>query len=278
MTGQWIVPNVAHGVARHVWADPRAMVSVASAWHHTSHGCAEPGRSRPAPTDRLKDLPGCAVTRGSGECRLCRTRAGRGGSGVAGDDNSRVGMASITFEAAVELAKRTHASQVDQAGRPYLGHVLRVADAVRRDTERFAALIGDVGWGRRSGEDVARIAAVLHDILEDTDVTDEDLREAGCDDALMESLVALTRPEGEAYSDFLERLSADPVAVMVKRADIADNADEARLRLLPPEKAAALREKYRRAERELGFWALYRKVASLENDHPDGHHVYFRKT
>jgi (p)ppGpp synthase/HD superfamily hydrolase len=187
-------------------------------------------------------------------------------------------MASITFEAAVELAKRTHASQVDQAGRPYLGHVLRVADAVRRDTERFAALIGDVGWGRRSGEDVARIAAVLHDILEDTDVTDEDLREAGCDDALMESLVALTRPEGEAYSDFLERLSADPVAVMVKRADIADNADEARLRLLPPEKAAALREKYRRAERELGFWALYRKVASLENDHPDGHHVYFRKT
>jgi (p)ppGpp synthase/HD superfamily hydrolase len=97
-------------------------------------------------------------------------------------------MASITFEAAVELAKGAHASQVDQAGRPYLGHVLRVADAIRRDTERFAALIGDVGWRHRSGEDVARIAAVLHDILEDTDVTATDLREAGCDESYRQDL------------------------------------------------------------------------------------------
>jgi hypothetical protein len=68
-------------------------------------------------------------------------------------------MASITFEAAVELAQQAHASQVDQAGRPYLGHVLRLADAVRKDTERFAALIGDPSWPHRSGGDVARIAA-----------------------------------------------------------------------------------------------------------------------
>jgi hypothetical protein len=89
--------------------------------------------------------------------------------------------------------------------------------------------------------------------------------------------MALTKREGEAYSKFLERLSADPVAVTVKRADIADNADEARLSLLPPGKAAALRAKYRRAEEELGFWVLYGGFASLENAHPDGHHVYFRK-
>ena len=178
-------------------------------------------------------------------------------------------MASITFEAAVELAKRAHAGQVDQAGRPYFGHVLRVADTIRRDTERFAALLGDPSWPHRSGGDVARI--------EDTDVTPEDLREAGCDEALVASLIALTKREGEAYSKFLERLSTDPVAVAVKRADIADNADEARLSLLPLGKAAALRAKYRRAEEELGFWLLYRGFASLENDHPDGRHVYFRK-
>jgi hypothetical protein len=116
---------------------------------------------------------------------------------------------------------------------------------------------------------------VLHDILEDTDVTAEDLREAGCDDALMESVAALTRRGGEAYSKLLERVSGDPVAVTVKQADIADNADEARLSLLPPEKAAELRAKYRRAKEELGFWALHRRVTNNKNDPPDGHYVYF---
>jgi (p)ppGpp synthase/HD superfamily hydrolase len=76
-------------------------------------------------------------------------------------------MASITFEAAVELAERSHTGQVDQARRPYIGHPLGVAEAIRQETERCAVRIDDPGWTLRPEEALTRIAAVLHDILED---------------------------------------------------------------------------------------------------------------
>jgi hypothetical protein len=63
----------------------------------------------------------------------------------------------------------------------------------------------------------------------------------------VKAVEALARREGETYEDFVARAAKDPIAVVVKRADVADNADERRLAQLQPDEADRLRLKYRRA-------------------------------
>ncbi|QTR04934.1 phosphohydrolase, partial [Saccharothrix algeriensis] len=114
---------------------------------------------------------------------------------------------TFTVDDAVGIARAAHAGQVDKSGRPYLGHPLRV-------------------MGRVSGEH-ARMAAVLHDVVEDTAVTAADLLAAGCPAPVVDTVVALSHRPGEPQEDYLRRVAADPVAVAVKRADIADNTSPA---------------------------------------------------
>jgi (p)ppGpp synthase/HD superfamily hydrolase len=131
------------------------------------------------------------------------------------------------LDEALQLAERFHAGQEDKAGLPYIGHVKRVVAAVDSPEEK--------------------LAAALHDLLEDTEVTADYLRSAGCPERVVTAVEALTRREGETYEDFVARAARDPIAVVVKRADVADNADESRLAHLPPDEADRLRQKYRRA-------------------------------
>ena len=133
----------------------------------------------------------------------------------------------MRFEQAVEQARSAHEGATDQAGQPYLGHLLRVADAV-------------------SGDD-AKLVAVLHDLLEDTTLTSGDLRQKGCPPEVLRAIEAMTRAPGEDYEDFVRRAAQNDLARQVKLADVADNADEQRLALLDEETAARLRRKYRRA-------------------------------
>lgn len=128
-----------------------------------------------------------------------------------------------TYEAAVRFAATAHQGQTDKAGAPYIEHALRVAARLEDDTEKAAA--------------------VLHDVLEDTVTTETRLR-AAFSERVVRAVIVLTRRDGEPSEVYYERVRADSIALSVKYADIHDNLDPARLRLLDPAEALRLRRKY----------------------------------
>jgi (p)ppGpp synthase/HD superfamily hydrolase len=137
----------------------------------------------------------------------------------------------FVLDDAVRIAREAHADQVDKSGNPYIYHPLRVMARVKGSH--------------------AQMAAVLHDVIEDTEVTADDLKAAGCPDAVIDSVIALSKMPGEATLSYLRRVSADPIASIVKRADIADNSDPVRLSKLDPATQDRLRAKYAEAIRML---------------------------
>ena len=134
---------------------------------------------------------------------------------------------------ATAIAERAHAGQVDKAGQPYIGHLRRVSARLRP-----------------YGVD-AQIAGVLHDILEDTDVTAADLAAEGVPGHVIAAIESVTRLPGETYMSLVHRAAADPLGRLVKLADNYDNSDEDRLALLEPAQGARLRAKYARAREVL---------------------------
>lgn len=125
--------------------------------------------------------------------------------------------------AAEAFARRAHAGQTDKGGAPYTGHLGRVAARARAHAERLG--LGDkiesrcaqVGW--------------LHDTLEDTDTTEADLYAAGAGPFVVRAVLALTRPEGLPYLEWVQAIadSGDLVAIIVKLADNEDNLDPSRM-------------------------------------------------
>lgn len=137
-------------------------------------------------------------------------------------------------EEAEKLAREAHASQQDKVGNPYIWHVERVV----------ARLVGRpycqaIGW--------------LHDVIEDTHVTLDDLRRHGFPDALIEAVDAITHRPGEPRQAYYGRVRAVPLALAVKRADLADNTDPRRLLLLDAETMVRLMRKYATALNALGL-------------------------
>jgi (p)ppGpp synthase/HD superfamily hydrolase len=139
---------------------------------------------------------------------------------------------TFTLDDAIQVARRAHEGQLDKSGRPYIGHPLRVMGALRDEQERMAA--------------------VLHDVVEDTSVTLEELAEKGCPAPVLEALAAISKQPGEDQETYLARVSANPIALAVKRADIADNMSPDRLARLDKETQERLRAKYTSALRQLG--------------------------
>jgi (p)ppGpp synthase/HD superfamily hydrolase len=130
------------------------------------------------------------------------------------------------------LATGAHAGQMDKAKRPYITHPARVAARVQPYGPEFMA----VAW--------------LHDVLEDTEVTAEDLFNVGLPRRIVDGVMSLTKLEGEDHSAAVIRASKHPLGLVVKAADVADNSDDERLNLLDGELAGRLRVKYKKA-REL---------------------------
>lgn len=133
------------------------------------------------------------------------------------------------------VATIAHQGQVDKVGAPYIEHPTRVAEAV-------CAAVGD-------GPAVQ--AAFLHDVVEDTQVTLDDLLVLGFSTEVVRAVDALTKRKGESFADYYERVKSDPLALVVKWHDVADNADPARLALVAPDTQARLRDKYERARAAL---------------------------
>ncbi|WP_411349374.1 HD domain-containing protein [Paenibacillus sp. WLX2291] len=112
------------------------------------------------------------------------------------------------LDRAIIVATRAHSGQTDRAGQPYILHPLRVM--------------------LKMSSEEARIVAVLHDVLEDTDVTAHDLAAEGFSEEIVDAVQAMSRREGEDYHDFVRRAKQNSIARTVKIADIEDNMDPSR--------------------------------------------------
>jgi (p)ppGpp synthase/HD superfamily hydrolase len=133
-------------------------------------------------------------------------------------------MTEVTI--ARTIAKIAHHGMVDKAGKPYFGHAARVANSPILKT------YGEIAAG------------FLHDVLEDTHVTAEDLKALGISDFTIKLVKILTRGKGEKYFDYIDRIAADERATRVKLADIEDNLDETRS---PDGIKPSLRDRYLKA-------------------------------
>ena len=131
----------------------------------------------------------------------------------------------------IEIMRKAHEGQIDKCGRPYYLHPLRVAMRLLHCTA------------------AERHAALLHDVVEDTLVTMDDLRQMAYSEEVLDLVDLLTRrkPEGESHNQYIERIvqSRSVQALRVKLADLYDNMSPARARTLPRE-VRGIRHRFRK--------------------------------
>lgn len=145
----------------------------------------------------------------------------------------RMALPEPSIAATESFAAEMHAGQLDKAGEEYIGHPLRVRATVERTAP--AAGVDSVR---------AQLAALLHDVVEDTDVTLADLVARGYSASVVAAVDALSKRPDEQTETYLARVATDPIAVVVKHADMADNSDPVRLGRLPAEQAERLAARY----------------------------------
>lgn len=131
-----------------------------------------------------------------------------------------------TLGKAIAIAAQAHQDQYDKAGAPYILHPLRMMLRMSSETEM--------------------IAAILHDVVEDTDWTLDKLRQAGFSEEVVQVVECLTHRDQETYDEFIARVRTNAIASTVKLADLEDNMDMRRLHTLT-EKDAERLHKYHRA-------------------------------
>ena len=134
------------------------------------------------------------------------------------------------LDAAIALACRVHAGQVDKSGKPYILHPLRLM---------------------LQFEDMdSQLAAVLHDVIEDGNISLDELRGIGLSETVVEAVGCLTKRPGETYEGYIERIGEVELARRVKLRDLRDNMDTTRLAALSPADLERL-AKYHRALQRL---------------------------
>jgi (p)ppGpp synthase/HD superfamily hydrolase len=136
------------------------------------------------------------------------------------------------------VATTAHVNQVDKAGHPYIEHPCAV--------ERLVQQIPSYIHLTSSEQYSARIAAFLHDVLEDTEITEKDLIETDIDPCAIEVVRLLTRKKKTEQDSYYDAVAIHRIAKIVKLADMAHNADPERLALLEEAMRDRLREKYRK--------------------------------
>lgn len=131
---------------------------------------------------------------------------------------------------ALKLCFQVHRDQVDKNGLPYVFHPFHLAEQM-------------------PDEDTT-VAALLHDVVEDSSYTLEDLAAMGFPQQVIRALEKLTHDDSVPYPTYVAALEADPIARQVKLADLRHNSDLTRLDAVD-QKARERAEKYRRAIRLL---------------------------
>ncbi|MFD9225849.1 HD domain-containing protein [Streptomyces sp. NPDC060064] len=146
-------------------------------------------------------------------------------------------MPYLTLSEVEAIAREAHAAQTDKADRPYTEHLAAVAEGVRA----------------RGGSDEQIAAGWLHDSVEDDALSREWLEAAALPQSVKEMVLALTKRKGEDLEDYTRRILATPGARLVKEADLAHNADPARLAVLDEATRTRLTAKYAKVRGLLGL-------------------------
>lgn len=127
---------------------------------------------------------------------------------------------------AIRLMFEAHKNQTDKAGLPYVFHPFHLAEQM--------------------SDEKTTVAALLHDVVEDTDTTLDDLRKMDFGDDVIAALTLLTHDERVPYMDYVAEIKKNPIARAVKLADLRHNSDLTRLDVVD-EKALKRVEKYKKA-------------------------------
>lgn len=130
------------------------------------------------------------------------------------------------LQQAIDIAFKAHYGQIDKSGKVYISHPARVMDRMKT--------AGD------------KIVAILHDVIEDTEVTSEELAKT-FPSYLVASIKALSQGEHESLEDYISRVKVNPCALRVKREDIRDNLNPWRLKELDLQTQERLKAKYAKA-------------------------------
>ena len=119
---------------------------------------------------------------------------------------------NMLLKKALDIATNTHKEQTDKAGKPYILHPIRVSERCNTVEEKIVAL--------------------LHDVIEDTEITPTSLLSEGFPEYIVEAILSVTKQENENYDDFVKRCSANSIGKAVKIHDLEDNMDITRLKEL----------------------------------------------
>ena len=128
---------------------------------------------------------------------------------------------------AICIMYKAHEAQMDKSGVPYVFHPWHVAEQMTNEESCAAAL--------------------LHDVIEDTDVTADDLLAAGISERVVQAVLMLTHDDDEPYLEYVARIKNDPIAREVKLADLAHNSDVTRFAVPMTDKDRTRLEKYMKA-------------------------------
>ena len=136
-----------------------------------------------------------------------------------------------TVHDAIAIAAAAHHGQVDKGGRPYVLHPMRVAD--------------------QFSDEHLQTIAVLHDVVEDTELSLGDLKNFGFEEPILTALDYLTREKGQPYLAYIARVAGNDDAAAVKFADLEDNLSDDRMARLPHAERVRLTRKYEAARARL---------------------------
>lgn len=132
---------------------------------------------------------------------------------------------------AMKLCFAAHKEQTDKSGLPYVFHPFHLAEQMP--------------------DELSTVVALLHDVVEDTAYTLENMRAMGFPEEALEAIALMTHEKGVPYLDYVARLRGNPIARRVKLADLRHNSDLSRLDVID-DKALERVEKYKKAIALLG--------------------------
>ncbi len=130
------------------------------------------------------------------------------------------------LELALSIATKAHRGQFDKVGIDYIEHPIFVASQVDSEEEKAVAL--------------------LHDVIEDSSVTAEELLNAGLPETVVTAVQILSKKKGQDYQTYLKTVKSNPLARAVKLADLKHNSDLSRLETITDKDLEGL-EKYKKA-------------------------------
>lgn len=139
------------------------------------------------------------------------------------------------LDLAILIAAQAHLSVQDKGGKPYILHPLRLMMRLRTEDQELMSI------------------AILHDVIEDSQITADYLLKMGFSYRVVSALKLLTHTKGESYEDYIDAMRTNKDALRVKREDLRDNSDITRLKGVS-EKDLERMQKYHKAFLQIESW------------------------